>query len=152
MGPGWDSRQDLRPILAEVAAEREAGDTVWIYPGARYAFAYYAERVGLEAGPPGPGIADPERAVSFPEPVTGSPPEVIIGTPFGSAADLKADLAGLVQPEARRVWVVFANVLPLEDEPNPEGALFDHMETIGEWQDSTERRNASWYLFRLDPA
>ncbi len=33
-GPQWDSRQDLRPVLEEVAAERQAGDVIWIYPAA----------------------------------------------------------------------------------------------------------------------
>lgn len=150
-GPGWDSRQDLRPVLSEVAEARADGDTVWIYPGARFAFAYYAPRLGLPVGPPGPGVVDVSAGIRFPEPITGAPPEVVIGTPFGSASDLRADLSALRGESGRRVWVVFSNVLPLSDESNPEGALFAHLESIGTWRDSTERFNASWYLFELDP-
>ena len=42
-----ESVEELRPVLAEVAAQRRAGDAIYVHNGAVRAYEYYAPRLGL---------------------------------------------------------------------------------------------------------
>jgi hypothetical protein len=41
--------EHLRPIVARIAAERQPGDSIYVFYGASHAFRYYASRFGLES-------------------------------------------------------------------------------------------------------
>jgi hypothetical protein len=47
--PPYDSGQETRPIIEELARRWKAGDALYVYCGARHAIAFYGPRYGLDA-------------------------------------------------------------------------------------------------------
>jgi hypothetical protein len=85
------AREEMRPVLREVARRAAPGDTVYVHWGALPAFRWYAPRLGLGAG----------TAV-----VEGAPPVPSGLDPAGSWDRYLDDLAAL----RGRVWLVFSAV------------------------------------------
>jgi len=88
-------REELRPVLDGVRAERRPGDATWVAGGARFAFRFY--------------VPDPDPRVEF---------EV----PLRDAAALRRSLAALAAQGEGRVWAIFSHRV-LADEVRVIGAL-----------------------------
>jgi hypothetical protein len=119
------AREDVRPLLAELAGLRRPGDIVYVYYGAQYAYAYYAgrfqlpldeplDRYVLPVGAPAARAAIPEHA------------EMTISIPARYQPDLyRVDLERL--RGRSRVWVVMSHVWPQAHE----GVLGAEMDRLG---------------------
>jgi hypothetical protein len=103
------SNEEIKPVLAFVAAHRRAGDTVLVDYWAQYAFAYYGRRYGFPT-PPARRTAAGTWAHGYPPALRSQPPALVVG-PY--QARLSRGLVGLGRLRgATRVWAVFSHRLP----------------------------------------
>lgn len=119
-------REDMRPLMREVAAEWSPGDAVYSYYAANQAVDYYGERFGITEAAWDAGTChrgDPRAYLSELDHYRGAP----------------------------RVWVLFTHVLPLYGEAD---AILGYLHTIGtERTEISTRDYTSAYLFDLsDPS
>jgi 4-amino-4-deoxy-L-arabinose transferase-like glycosyltransferase len=81
-------REELRPVMERVLAERRPGDAIWVSPGARYAFRFYV-----------------------PEPDV----RTIFAGPLVDLATVRTSLAATAAVGGGRVWALFAHNFVTEE-------------------------------------
>lgn len=118
--------EHTRPMLEELAAERQSTDVVYSYYGANHALDYYGERVGITDWQPGTcSRGDPRRYLEELDAFRGRP----------------------------RVWVVFTHVLPPYSEAR---VILGYLRTIGSERKAIlahqDIRMTSAFLFDLSDA
>jgi hypothetical protein len=118
------AREEIKPVLAYVAEHRRAGDGLYLYYGAGYAFEYYRERFGF---PPG----------SY---VVGVDPGDDWG---GFAADLDR-LRG-----QRRLWIIFSHVTRRSDDGK---FILYYLDGMGKRVDAFQAEGAEAFLYELRPS
>jgi hypothetical protein len=104
------SQEEIKPVLAYVAAHRRPGDTVLVDYWAQYAFAYYGSRYGLPTPAARAGAragANGTESPGYPPALRSDPPALVVA-PY--QARLGHGLVGLARLRgARRVWAVFSH-------------------------------------------
>jgi hypothetical protein len=117
------TREEIKPVLAWVRDRRAPGDTVYLYYGAQYPMAYYAERYGFAPGDYSSG-------------------KISRRNPDRYLRDLD-ELRG-----ARRAWIVFSH--PTTKRGVDEQQLFlDYLDKMGRRLDETHADGAAGYLYDL---
>jgi hypothetical protein len=119
------AREELRPVLAHVAAEMRPTDTIYIYYGAEAPARYYAPRLGLD------------------------PAQLVYGQFV--RADLPAIAAELASlSDGDRVWFVFSHVHVARGVDEEQFALY-LLDGAGTRLDSIRRPDAAAYLYEFRP-
>lgn len=115
-----ESVEELRPVLAEVAARTRRGDAIYVHNGAVRAFEYYAPRLGL-AGLP-----------------------TTLGCCHLNQWQLELEDIRRLGPRPR-IWFVFAHAQEGEAAFFPEA-----LDPLGTRLESVRARNASAHLYAMD--
>ena len=118
-------REELEPVLREVAQQWRPGDRLYIYYGALPAFRYYAPRTGTESLPRVEGICAPLDPPAY-------------------ARDLDR-----LRPSAG-LWVVFSHVNYSHGQ-GEDHYFLAHLSRIGRETASIEEQGARAYRFTLTP-
>lgn len=114
-------REELRPVLDQLASQRVEAERIWVYYGAEPAFHYYARRLRLDVA-----------GVSIGEPARREPERYV------------AELSRILREGS--VWVVFAHVYPY-DVGDEAGLLLGRLDEIAERRASIRNVGASAHLY-----
>ena len=140
-------REEIRPLVEELASDARAGDTLYVYFASQYALSYYAQcddcgtRPVARAFP----IRRPRGSAGHERSVAGEPPSLILGRP-GSLGPgrLGDDIARLSGKE--RAWLLFAHDVTAFDTDERELALASAAR-LGRMISARETTGAALYLF-----
>lgn len=144
-------REDVRPLLQQLAREWRPGDSLYVYPDAQYALRFYGECGGCGAGrypfplrPAAPGASD---GSGFPTALASEPPAILIGragdTPAQSLARLDA-LRGRA-----RVWLLFSHVRGILSGLDQQQLTLAYLDKIGRRLGSSSEPGAALFLYDL---
>jgi hypothetical protein len=145
-------REEIKPLLRELAERWQPGDTLYVHYGAEYAFRYYAECdcVGDAAAVPPlslvtPGPGGPRL---FAPGMVSRPPELIAGS-YDQWPPWRTILAEVDELRGReRVWLLHSHFLGAE-ERFLNVTLPRRLEQIGELRAEFARTRARLLLFDL---
>ena len=139
--------EEIKPVMDYAARRRQPGDVVYLYYGAQYAFAYYAERYGFRRPP----VSEAG--------LHGAPPDqpddsgIIVGRPSRRDRTRYLDEVDRRLAGRKRVWVFFSHVPAAGAESTDEaGYIVNHLDKIGRRRDSFLRTGAAVYLYDLSRA
>jgi hypothetical protein len=142
-------REEIRPVLEFVRDHWQAGDTLYLYPYAQYAFLYY-ERCGcLKLRRNGQQLW-PVRATSGPvetaRAVVARTPALVVDD--NHRFDLQQYIAGLHRLRGRhRVWFVYSHVATPEEKEFVQHDLAAALNGMGRRLIGIDRTGAHAYLY-----
>jgi hypothetical protein len=159
VGPGYlaiqrlahpRQREEIRPVLEFVRDHWKAGDTLYLHPGAQYAFAYYSECGCLRLTRDGHALWPIQllRGADFRAPALESKtPALIVGHPHATRERWETDLMKL--RGRGRVWFVYSHFADAFEEEFIRRDLIGELEELGVRLDGIDRPRAHAYLYRL---
>ena len=120
--------QDIKPVLQYVSANRAPNDIIYVYHGARPAFAYYAASYFLDTG------------------------NFITGNDFYGRPTLQEFYTAVNHLKGNdKVWFIFSNVDCSDCQGDAEGYMIQYLNQLGRRQDSFHAQGADVYLYDLKP-
>ena len=107
------NREEIEPLLQELASSWRQGDVLYLDPGSQYAFRYYVECSDCGPVASRARVLWPSRPTSGGQPqqtpaIVSESPSLVVGTP---AEGLREQLA-----RHARVWLLYTHVFPRTDE------------------------------------
>ena len=147
--------QELRPALARIRAEWQAGDALYVYYSAQYAFAFYQRCECLDlsdprgAGELWPVIRNPDPSSDqFAPELFSAPPRLYIG-PFADKS-WERYLRDVDRVRGRsRVWFVFTHASSQKEAQLEYERFPAYLDRIGVRKASFSRNGARVYLYDL---
>lgn len=144
-------REDVRPLLHDLARGWRTGDALYVYENAQYALRWYDEcrdcgvrplPFALRPAPPGATSANGSPAA-----LVSSPPTVVVGRETLRGPAIAQTIRGL---EGRpRVWVLFSHVVGRHAGSDDEKRLVRALDRAGRRIDSWHEDDAALYLYDL---
>jgi hypothetical protein len=142
-------KEELRPVLEAIGDAWQPGDTVYLHPGAQYAFRYYAEcgcleRAGAElmARLPFEGREGPASRSTALEPTTAA---LVLGTATTEPLILRKSLLA----RHGRWWFVYSHANSPGEGEFLERVVPDVLGDLGTQVATVRRRGAGAYLYVL---
>jgi hypothetical protein len=143
-------REAVRPLVERLQRAARAGDVLYVYYGAQYAFRYYAQcadcgtrSIQSHFGPIRP-VAD---SAFFASALESSPPRLIVGSPRAAGLDgLRVDARRLAGHT--RVWTLFSHY-ETPDDVDERRVVVDELDSFGSRRAAYELRGAALYLYDL---
>jgi hypothetical protein len=144
-------REEIRPVLEFVRDHWQAGDTLYLYPYAQYAFLYY-ERCGCLKLMRNGHQLWPVRATSGPDEiaravVSRTPALVVDDNHRYDLQQYSADLRRL--KGLHRVWFVYSHVATPEEEQFVQHNLVTALNRMGPRLTGIDRHGAHAYLYEF---
>jgi len=154
--PSWNTedssyqrvREDIKPVLAYVEQNWQAGDVVYVYYAAQYAFKYYLDRFKFGKLTTSEAVW-PEASDSWFEPALPSyPPQLIVGKYSREDWSIfETELEALKGHE--RVWIIFAHTRDRRSSIDEEDVFLHILNRAGEQLADVSSTEASAYLYNL---
>lgn len=145
------TKEEIKPLLAHLAARWRPGDTLYVHPGAQYAFRYYAQCGCFEPSASQPLTFAQERRqgpASTDSALASAPPHFMIGA--YADHDWSRYLAELDSLRGRaRVWVLSSHPSNPGEERFLSQAIPDHLDRFGLRLEQLSRPRARLYLYDL---
>lgn len=146
--------EEIAPVLRYLRQGYQAGDTVYLFYAAQYAFTYYVLYQGLtigdlelDGGVPAESIERAARRGWFAPALVSRPPGLVVGEDLrGKWNDIEAELKAL--GGQRRVWVVFSHTKSF-DGIDEQAFYLDLLDRMGQRLDAFTETGAAVYLYAL---
>lgn len=116
-------REEIKPVMSYVMANRRPGDILYLYSGSRFAFRYYSERYGFRESDYIVGVSSRDNWKTYDN-------------------DLDR-LRG-----HKRVWVLFSHIWK-NSGVDEEQYFLNHLSSIGTRLDAMKKNGAAVYLYDL---